>query len=374
MDAVYTLRDPDSVLSPSLLFYKDLIRDNLQLALRMVAGDPARLRPHAKTHKTAEIIQLALEAGITKHKVATLAEAELLARAGAPDVLIAYPLVGPNAGRFARLIATYAGTRFSTVADSPEGLADLSTALASAGRAADILIDIDCGMHRTGVPAGPAAVALVQQIATSPGLAFGGLHVYDGHNSQTERADRERAVADLLGSVLALRQTLEQQGHPVSRIVGGGTPTFPVWADRTDIPGLECSPGTMVLSDHNTRHRFADLAGFRPAAILLTRVVSKPSPTRLTLDLGYKAVASDPPAGKRLTLLNVPDAEAVLQNEEHLCIETPAAERFRPGDVVYAVPAHVCPTCALHRQVFVVEDGRVTGAWDVAGRDRVLTV
>jgi D-serine deaminase-like pyridoxal phosphate-dependent protein len=374
MDALYVLRDAGSILTPSLLFYKDIIRRNLERAIGMVGGDPSRLRPHAKTHKTAEIIRLCLEAGVTKHKVATLAEAELLARAGAPDVLIAYPLVGPNCGRLARLIAAYPQTRFSVLADSPEGVRALSDALAAAGRRVEVLLDVDVGMHRTGIAPGPAAVALYEQIATSPGLTAGGIHVYDGHNSQESPAERAAAVTALVGPVLELRRTLEGKGLPVPRLVAGGTPTFPMWAARSDIPGLECSPGTLILSDHNTRSRFPDLAGFQPAAILLTRVISKPTPRRLTLDLGYKAVASDPPAGKRLAILNVPDYEAVLQSEEHLCVETPHAEQFAPGDVVYAVPAHVCPTCALHRHVYVIEDGRVTATWDVAGRDRVLTV
>ena len=157
------------------------------------------------------------------------------------------------------------------------------------------------------------------------------------------------------------------------RIVAGGTPTFAVFA-RLDIPGLECSPGTCVLHDHGYGSRFADLAGFVPAALLLTRVISRPTPTRVTFDLGYKAVASDPPAGKRLVLLDVPDYQAVLQNEEHLVIETSAAERFQPGDELWAVPRHICPTCAMHKQAYVVAGGKLAGTWAVASRDRMLTI
>jgi D-serine deaminase-like pyridoxal phosphate-dependent protein len=181
------------------------------------------------------------------------------------------------------------------------------------------------------------------------------------------------AARTQLGPVLRLRQALEAEGLPVPRVVAGGTPTFPVFA-RLDVPGLECSPGTLVLHDHGYGTRYPDVSGFTPAALLLTRVVSRPTPTRVTFDLGYKAVASDPPAGKRLVLLGVDDYEAVLQNEEHLVIETPAAGRFRPGDEVLAIPTHICPTCALHRQAYVVEGGKVTGTWDIVARDRVLTV
>src|SRR5208282_3449910 len=102
MDACYRLQDTSEVFSPALLFYKELIVQNIELAVRM-AGSPARLRPHAKTHKTREIIKLELQAGITKHKCATIAEAEMLASAGAADIFLAYNMVGPNCARLAEL-------------------------------------------------------------------------------------------------------------------------------------------------------------------------------------------------------------------------------------------------------------------------------
>src|SRR6185436_10886387 len=125
-----------------------------------------------------------------------------------------------------------------------------------------------------------------------------------------------------------------KKGLPVPRMVMGGTPTFPVYA-TLDLPGLECAPGTCILQDHGYGTHFPDVSGFEPAALLLTRVISRPTPTRITFDLGYKAIASDPPAGQRCVLLNVPDCTQVLHNEEHLVVETPAAERFSPGDAGY---------------------------------------
>src|SRR5204863_10028117 len=160
-----------------------------------------------------------------------------------------------------------------------------------------------------------------------------------------------------------LRAKLEKKGLPVPRIIGGGTPTFPVWA-KLNIPGLECSPGTLFLQDQGYGGKFTDMK-FTPAALLLTRVISKPAPNRLTLDLGYKAVASDPPSGKRCVLLNVPDYQPVLQNEEHFVIETPAADQFGPGAEVFALPTHICPTCAMHRSAYVIEGGQVAGQWDI---------
>jgi D-serine deaminase-like pyridoxal phosphate-dependent protein len=372
MDSRYIVSDPSAILSPALLFYKDLIRQNIARAVEM-AGRPDRLRPHVKTHKTREIIRLEMAAGIMKHKCATLAEAEMLASCDVPDVFIAYSMVGPNCGRLARLARIYPQCRFLVAMDDPDAVQALSEALTAAGQKVDVLLDLDVGMHRTGIPVGGNAVALYEQIARLPGLAPGGLHVYDGHLHQESLAERKAAVQVHLGSVLRLRSQLLEKGLPVPRLILGGTPTFPVYA-RMDLPGLELSPGTFFLHDHNYGTWYTDLIAFTPAALLLTRVISRPLPNRLTLDLGYKAVASDPPAGMRCTLLNVPDYEHVLQNEEHLVVDTPAAGCFRLGDVVYAVPAHVCPTCALHRQAYVVEDGRVTGCWDIVARDRVLTI
>jgi len=232
---------------------------------------------------------------------------------------------------------------------------------------------VDCGQHRTGIAAGPQAIALYELLHRLPGLEPTGLQVYDGHNHQASLEERTAAVQSLLEPVLAMRRELESKGFTVPRVVLGGTPTFPMFS-RLNLPDSEYSPGTCVLYDHGYGSKFADLSGFTPAATLLTRVVSRPTPNRVTLDLGTKAVASDPPAGQRCRLLNVPDYTPVVHNEEHLVIETPAAARFQPGDVVYAIPTHICPTCAVHQQAYVVEDGRVTETWRIAARDRVLRV
>ncbi len=372
MNPQYAVHDTAAIFSPALLFYKDLIRRNIARCLE-IAGSADRLRPHVKTHKTREIVRLELAAGITKHKVATIAEADLVASCGVPDVLLAYNLVGPNCGRFVQLLQTYPQCRFSVLCDHPKAARDLSAALAGANLRADVLLDIDVGQHRTGIAPGPEAARLYEQFARLPGLAPGGLHVYDGHNHQEALADRQEAVDRQLGPVLEMRAALEQQRLPVPRLVLGGTPTFPVHA-KLQLPGVELAPGTCVLHDHGYGSRFADLSGFVPAALLLTRVISRPTPTRVTFDLGYKAVASDPPAGKRLILLDVPEYEAVLQNEEHLVIETPAAARFQPGDEAFAIPTHICPTCAMHQRAYVIEGGRLVGTWDIAGRDRLLRV
>ncbi len=372
MNPEYVLKDPSQVNSPSLLFYKSLIARNIKAMVERV-GSPARLRPHVKTHKTRQIVQMEREAGITKQKCATIAEAEMLAQCHVADIMLSYPMVGPNCERFANLVKKYPLSRISVIADSATGIQQLSNALGKAHVAVDVLLDINVGQNRTGVSVGPKARELYEMLDRLPGLRPGGFHVYDGHNHQHPLEERKAAVEKLLEPVLAMRTTFVKAGLPVLRMVVGGTPTFPVFATM-EIAGGECSPGTCVLNDFNYGQWFQDLNEFTPAALLLTRVISRPAANRVTFDLGYKAVASDPPAGKRCTMLDMPDAVAVLHNEEHLVIETPDAERFQPGDVAYAMPAHVCPTCALHQFAYVVEDGKVVDQWEIASRNRMLTV
>src|SRR5262249_19330902 len=112
---------------------------------------------------------------------------------------------------------------------------------------------------------------------------------------------------------------------------------------------------------------------FTPAALLLTRVVSHPRPGRLCLDLGHKAVAADP-AGPRARILGLDDAQPVVHSEEHLVLETPAAESIPVGTALLAIRTHICPTVALHRRAYVIEDGEVVGQWEVTARDRVLGI
>src|SRR4051812_32147882 len=99
----YLIDDPSALLSPSLVIFRDLVRKNLTAMVDLARGAD-RLRPHVKTHKMAAIVRMSEQEGIHKHKCATIAEGEMVAGAGGKDVLLAYPLVGPNVDRFARLV------------------------------------------------------------------------------------------------------------------------------------------------------------------------------------------------------------------------------------------------------------------------------
>ena len=371
MDSAYAIADTSNILSPAMLVYREIVVSNLKKMIQ-IAGDVSRLRPHCKTHKMAAVTKIELEMGIRKHKCATFAEAEMLADCGVKDVFLAYNLVGPNILRAVRFLQKYPDVRFAVTADDPLMIAELSEEMAAAGKTVGVFLDLDSGLHRTGITPGPRAAELYQQIVDSPGLEPAGFHLYDGHNHQTNLDERTAGVRICWDAAARLRDEFLRRGWPVPAIVCGGTGSFPVYAKLND-PTVELAPGTCVFHDFGYGTAFPDM-DFQPAVLMLTRVVSRPTPDRLTCDLGNKSVASDPPKGQRVMFPELPDAEQVLHNEEHLVLETPLAERYQPGDELFAIPKHICPTSALHKQVYVVEDGKVIEMWDVTARDRFLTI
>ena len=363
--------------SPALLVYRSRVEENLR---RMVAlaGGAERLRPHIKTHKMPELVKLQLGLGVKKFKCATVAEAEMAVEAGAKDILLAYQPVGPAIQRILEMLRRFPQVDFSVVADNEQVLRELSAALGTANGAnperrapleLQVLLDLDVGQHRTGILPGPNAIALYGLLSELPGLKPGGLHAYDGHVSDPDPVRRAILCEEAYAPVAALIDRLERQGLPVPRVVAGGTPTFPFHAKRGNV---ECSPGTCVFWDAGYSSKLTDL-DFVPAALVLTRVVSKPGEGRLCLDLGHKSVASEMPH-PRVVFLNLPDARALAHSEEHLVVETSKSDEFQLGACLYGLPWHICPTVALYSEAQVVEGGRVSGVWKVTARERRLTI
>ena len=367
----FEFKEVADVPSPALLVYRDRVQENIRRMLS-IAGGPDRLRPHIKTHKMREVLDLQLLVGIKKFKCATIAEAELAATAGVPDLLLAYQPVGPATRRLAELVKTFRHTKFSVICDNEAALAELSKAFSSPKEidgGLEVLIDIDVGQHRTGVPAGSEAVKLYRAIASSPNLKPGGLHAYDGHISDADPAIRKAACNAAFAPVAILRYELRSADLPVPRVVAGGSPTFPFHALRPDV---ECSPGTTVFWDSGYGNKLRDL-DFLPAALVMTRIVSKPGHNLLCLDLGHKALGSEMPH-PRVQFLNLPDYNAVTHSEEHLVIETAIADQFNIGDCLYGIPRHICPTVALYSSAIVIENHEIVGSWSVAARERRITI
>jgi D-serine deaminase-like pyridoxal phosphate-dependent protein len=297
-----------------------------------IAGSPARLRPHVKTHKLGWLVQRQIALGITSFKCATIAEAEMCAQAGAPDVLIAFQLVGPNVARLLALREKFPRTKFSTVVDEPGALQALADRRRRGRARLEVLLDLDVGQHRTGIAPGPAAVALYRELAAAPSLKAGGLHAYDGHLSQSDPTARAAACAEAFAPVAALREPIARAG-PAGAASGGGRNADLPHARRAR--NVQCSPGTCVLWDASYAGKLADL-DFSPAAVLLTRIVSKPGGNRLCLDLGHKAVASEMPH-PRVVFPDLPDAQFITHSEEHLVLESASA-----GAWPWATPCWAC--------------------------------
>jgi D-serine deaminase-like pyridoxal phosphate-dependent protein len=364
----YRIDNADEVDSPSLLVYEERIDQNLR---RMVedAGGAERLCPHVKTHKLPQVIAKQVALGISKFKAATIAEAEMCASAGAPNVLLAHAPVGPRAERLVALSQAFPKTAFATLVDEESVARHLSATASRAGVTLDALIDLDCGMHRTGIAPGAEAERLYRLLSDLKGVRAAGLHAYDGHIHDTALDVRRARSVEAMTPVLALRDKLRAAGLAVPRLVAGGTPTFPILAARGDV---ECSPGTSVLWDWGYASTLPDL-DYAIAAALLTRVTSRPASNRLCLDLGHKAIGSEMPQPRAL-LLGHHDAKLVGHSEEHLVVETPRAAEFPPGTAVYALPWHVCPTINLHSEVVVVRGRRAAERWPVLARARRLSV
>lgn len=363
----YKVSNESEIASPALLIFTERVDANLQLMLK-IAGSPARLRPHVKTHKLGQLVARQLALGITKFKTSTIAETEMCALENAPDVLLAFPPAGPNILRFCELVKRFPKTRLSVIADNASTIRGLGVAARAAGLTVNVFLDLDCGMGRTGVKPGADALELYKLIATSPGLHAAGLHAYDGHIHEPDVAMRHKQCEDAFVPVLKLRTELEATGLKVPLLIAGGSPTFPFHAACDD---RECSPGTPVLWDFGYADKFADMP-FLPAAVLLTRVVSK-SEGRLCLDLGHKAVAAENPQ-PRVRLLDLPDTNFIMHSEEHLVVETSRAAEFAVGQAIYGIPRHVCPTVALHAEAVVVESGRAVSQWPILARARKLSL
>ncbi len=366
-DLWYKIRNPEKVLSPGLLIYKDRVADNIR-AMVEIAGDPKRLVPHVKTHKMAEVVQMQLDAGITKFKCATIAEAELLADTGAKWILIAYQLVGPNVQRLFALRAKYPAVHFASLVDSLESAQMLNERAKK--KVASVFIDVNNGMNRSGHPVNDDLLFLYKEIKKLPQLDLQGLHVYDGHIHDRGFAERKKHSDADFAPVEILRDKLVHEGFAAPMVIAGGTPTFNVHALRE---GIFLSPGTCPLWDWGYGDAYKDQP-FQPAALLATRVISKPTKGVVTVDLGHKAVSAENPIDRRFKVLNLENYEVLSQSEEHGVIKVKDWEAVQIGDFLYALPYHICPTVALHETAAVVENERVTDEWNVRARRRRITL
>ena len=366
MNEWFEIQNIEEIDTPALVVYPARIIANIEWAKKMVGSDVDRLRPHVKTNKMTEVYRLMMQAGISKFKCATIAEAEMLALAGAPDIMLAYQPVGPKINRLLELVKNYPKSRFSCLTDHPEHASIIDNRCCEENVVLDIFIDLNVGMNRTGIRP-LQAPDLVRTITALKNIRLVGLHGYDGHIHTTDIIQRKQE-ADNAYSMLdnTCREIQPLLPYPLLKVVGG-SPTFPVHAHKAN---CECSPGTFVLWDWGYKQSFPDLP-FEYAALVICRVISIIDNRHLCVDLGYKSIAAESPM-PRVQFLNAPEAIPVAQSEEHLVVETPDSSAYSIGQVFYGVPKHICPTVPLYEKACVIENGRMTDTWTVTARNRSI--
>lgn len=370
MTKIYEIQNTEEIITPQLVYYKEIVIENIKKAIAR-AGGAKRLWPHVKSHKTAGMVKLQQNMGITRFKCATIAEAEMLADCGVQEILLAYPLVGPNIRRFVALELTYPNLHFWAIGEDIKMLEQLAEQSREAGVKTRVLLDVNMGMNRTGVDLDQAQ-ALYERCSTLDGIQMMGFHCYDGNHNHPDIVQRKQSVEETDKKLQEIKQNLTAKGMECPVFVMGGTPSFPCHCEYDEV---YLSPGTAFLQDAGYYQNLKDL-DFVPAAVVLTRVISHPSDQMFTLDLGYKAIAADPVI-QRGYIVNGEDYEAMFQNEEHWVFkikEGSGAKNPEIGSVLYVIPTHICPTSALYPEIPIVKHGQITERWEVVARNRKLTI
>lgn len=362
----FKLENTDEIITPSLVVFPKRILHNIKLMIE-IAGGTESLRPHIKTHKMSEIIKMQIDNGINKFKCATITEAELLAKSGAKDILLAIQPTGKNISRFISLIKIYPESIFSTIVDNEYSLNEINNRAIEEKISVSIWLDINNGMNRTGVEPNNKACSIFQKIASASNLNAKGLHVYDGHIRESDYSKRKQVCDNAFSHVLDLKKNIEKKGILIDKIVAGGTPTFPIHAKRENV---EVSPGTSLLWDDRYGTAFEDLK-FIHSAVLIGSIISKPSKDLICINLGHKSVASEMDF-PRLSFLNLKNTEQIGHSEEHLVVKCNESDKYPVGMICYSIPSHICPTVPKFSKVLTVDEGEVIGEWKVSARDNMI--
>ncbi|HOX83988.1 MAG TPA: alanine racemase, partial [Chryseolinea sp.] len=283
----FAIDNIDTIDSPALVLYEDRIKNNIDTLVKSI-DDVNRLRPHVKTHKSAEVSLMMLNAGIKKFKCATISEAEMLAVVGAPDVLLSYQPIGPKANRLAELVQRFPKTKFSCLIDNVESAKHLSKVFSDETIFIEVYIDLNVGMNRTGIVS-ESALKLYDDCKSLKGINIVGLHAYDGHLRDTDLDIRAKRCDEAYKSVESLQKTILEKNKTKLTIVAGGTPTYSIHSKRKEI---ECSPGTYIYWDKGYEQILKE-QHYLFAALVVTRIISKPTDDAICIDLGHKAIASE---------------------------------------------------------------------------------
>jgi D-serine deaminase-like pyridoxal phosphate-dependent protein len=362
--ADYAIEGIESIVTPALAIYPDHVDANIEATLSLAGGDANRWRPHIKTAKLGFTMRRLVERGVQQFKCSTSLELLASCESGATDVLVAYPMVGANAARVRDIAARFPQVRVSVLVENE------TQAAAWEGSGIGVFIDVNPGMDRTGIDQG--RVADIVALAKALGGAFRGLHYYDGQIHTSDERAREREAFQGYERLMGVIAAVSGAGCVVGEVITSGTPAMPC---GLAYPGFRdggfvhrVSPGTVVYQDLTSSEQLRSVPGYRPAALVVARVVSHPAPDRFTCDAGHKSVSAD--AGvPTCAVLGRPDLMPLKPSEEHLPVQV-ALGGTRPviGDFVYLIPRHVCPTVNNFDDALIVRGGRIVGIERVTAR------
>ncbi len=359
---VFTL--PEHLDTPLPVVDLDVLERNITGMASALRARGVGLRPHTKTSKCLEVIRRQVAAGVAGLTVATLGEAEVLADAGFTDLFQAYPVWAGRPDRAKRLRALHERCNLMVGVESVEAAAALGRATHGSAQRLRVLVELDPGLHRTGVAAN--AVLTVAQAAERAGLevtgafTFGG-HAYAGCDAPAHAADDEVRVLE------ASRETLLAAGFDVRTLSAGCTPTARL---SSRPPVTDERPGTYVFQDCQQ----VALGSAEPDAVALVvaaTVVASHADGHFVMDAGSKALGSDRPAWLPGfgTIAEYPDA-LVRSLSEHHAVAWTEGRRPRVGDLVRLIPNHCCVVVNLHDRLTVVRNGAVVDEWRVVSRGR----
>lgn len=346
--------------TPALLLDADIFTANLEAMARHAKASGKRLRPHAKAHKCVEIARRQIEAGAAGVCVATVSEAELMTRAGIPDVLLTSPIADP--AKCARLAAL---ANLTVVVDHAQQAAMYNEAAGKAGITLNVLVDLDVGDHRTGIAPGQAAIELVEVVRALPHLTFGGLQAYSVRASHFEGVEARAKFSDeALHPVLLTRQALESRGNNVPLVTGGSTGSYA--GDCAAAYLDEIQAGSYALMDV----AYGRIGGieFGNAMTVLGTVISANYPGHVTVDAGFKAFSTDRPFGPEVH----PGVCGRYEwaGDEFGYVFPADSQQIGLGDRLRFIPPHCDPTVNLYDRIHVCRGDKVEDVWPIMDRFR----
>jgi len=366
-DQRYRVSDVDNVLTPALVIYPEVIASNIEQTLKLLGGDADRWRVHIKTAKLGFTLRMLVEQGVRNFKCATTLELLVACQSGARDVLFAYPAMGANARRAREIAQQFPDVRISVLAENDEQVRQWR------GSRVGVFLDINPGMNRTGMEQSRSdkIVALARAISDAR-QEFRGLHYYDGQFGGVAEGERTKAAHRGYDHLLEIASELEGSGINIQEVITSGTPTFPCSLSYEGFRRPKfvhrVSPGTVVYCDASSLEQLPKDYGYRPAALVLTRVVSSPRAGIITCDAGHKAVSAD--AGvPTCVVVGHPELTPLSPSEEHLPLAVKeGATGPQVGEALYLIPRHVCPTVNNFDCALLLRDGEVESVESVTAR------